>query len=401
MTTSPIFRAERTSVQEIYVPALGMASDGVYLAEWTKEPGDTIAEGEVIARIETDKAELDVESPGAGILGRHLFAAETEVPSGATIAYLLGADETEPSAGSAAPELAAVAPAPTAVPAAAQPAVSAPVAARSALGPLTPEDRRRDPLTGEREPYTLSPKQRQAELARVDVAPPQAAPIGAVPQPAISAAPTPASTDRYRAAVAQAVSRSWAEIPHFAVNREIRVEKLQEVLTGFRTITSQVTFTDVLLKAFALSLVERFGSTEIDLGLAVATPRGVAIPVLRDVARRDLMSIAGTRKAAVERAIGGQMNADDGVTPRSTLSNLGAYGVDSFTGIVPFGQTSILTTGASSLRPVVENGELAVGSAMNLTLNVDHRVWDGQHAAEVLQRFAAIAASPTLLLALS
>jgi len=285
-------------------------------------------------------------------------------------------------------------------------------AVRSASGPLRPEDRRRDSLTGEREPYTLSPKQRQTELARVESAPQSAqddaAPVGSVAQQAVSVTPpvtapaaSPASNDRYRAAVTQAVSRSWAEIPHFAVNREIRVERLQDVLTGFRAIDSRVTFTDVLLKAFALSLVERFGTTEIDLGLAVATPRGVAIPVLRDVARRDLVSIAGTRKAAVERAMGGQMNADDGVTPRSTLSNLGAYGVDSFTGIVPFGQTSILTTGASSLRPVVENGELTVGSAMNLTLNVDHREWDGQHAAEVLQRFAAVAASPTLLLALS
>jgi pyruvate dehydrogenase E2 component (dihydrolipoamide acetyltransferase) len=394
-------------VQEIYVPALGMASDGVYLAEWTKQPGDTIADGEIIARIETDKAELDVQSPGAGILGQHLFAAETEVPSGATIAYLLGAGEAEPSAGTA-----PATPAPTAAiadaPPPAQTVVSTePATTRSALGPLTPEERRRDAVTGEREPYTLSPKRRAAELASVDsrVAQAHDEPVAAAPQaeaPAAPPAPAPssASTDRYRAAVAQAVSRSWAEIPHFAVNREIRVEKLYDVLAGFRTITSQVTFTDVLLKAFALSLVERLGTTTIDLGLAVATSRGVAIPVLRDVARRDLVSIAGTRKAAVERAIAGQITADDGVTPQSTLSNLGAYGVGSFTGIVPLGQTSILTTGASSLRPVVVDGELAVGNAMNITLNVDHREWDGQHAAEVLQRFAAIAAAPTLLLAL-
>jgi pyruvate dehydrogenase E2 component (dihydrolipoamide acetyltransferase) len=197
------------------------------------------------------------------------------------------------------------------------------------------------------------------------------------------------------------VSRSWAEIPHFVVNREIRAEELQAVLRSFRALSSGVTFTDVLLKTFALSLIERFDSTAIHLGLAVATPRGVAIPVLESVATSDLLSIAKARREAVERAIAGRMTAADAVVPHSSVSNLGSYGVDSFTGIVPFGQTSLLTVGAAALRPVVENGSLAVGSTLTLSLNVDHRAWDGQHAAETLARFAAIAAEPRLLLALN
>jgi pyruvate dehydrogenase E2 component (dihydrolipoamide acetyltransferase) len=123
--------------------------------------------------------------------------------------------------------------------------------------------------------------------------------------------------------------------------------------------------------------------------------------VLRSVATSDVLAIARARRAAVDRALGARMSADDQVTPHSTLSNLGSYGVDSFTGIVPFGQTSILTVGTAAQRPVVADGALAVGTTMHLTLNVDHREWDGQHAADALRRFAAIATEPTILLALT
>ncbi|MBN9633212.1 MAG: hypothetical protein J0I18_21840, partial [Actinobacteria bacterium] len=82
-------------MQEIYVPALGMASDTVYLVEWLKQPGDRIEAGDGIAQIETDKAEMSIEAPDGGTLGRHRFPDATEVPSGATIAVLLAEGESE------------------------------------------------------------------------------------------------------------------------------------------------------------------------------------------------------------------------------------------------------------------------------------------------------------------
>ncbi|MBO1739355.1 2-oxo acid dehydrogenase subunit E2 [Leifsonia sp. TF02-11] len=398
-------------MQEIYVPALGMASDTVYLAEWLKQPGDRIEAGDEIAQIETDKAEMSIEAPDGGTLGRHRFPDATEVPSGATIAVLLAEGESE-EADDAAPVAAPAATA-EAVPApAAQEAVARP---RDEAGPLTRSDRARLE-SGELEPYRASPHLRADLLAQRSA--PSAAPApepSATPTAGSTAAPTaaqatagpvppaePASTrdrggDRHRAAVAAAVSRSWAEIPHFAVEREVRVERLDEVLAGYRAVHRHVTFTDLVVKAFALALIETVGTSEIDLGLAVATDRGVAIPVLRDVARRDVLGIADSRRAAIERSKAARLDPDDAVEPICTVSNLGAYGVDSFTGIVPVGQKGILTVGSAGLRPVVENGELAVGRAMTVTLNVDHRHWDGQHAAEMLSRFAAIAGNPLLL----
>lgn len=403
-------------MQEIYVPALGMASDTVYLVEWLRQPGDRIEAGDEIAQIETDKAEMSIEAPDGGTLGRHRFPDATEVPSGATIAVLLAEGESE-EADDAAPVAAPAATA-EAVPApAAQEAVARP---RDEAGPLTRSDRARLE-SGELEPYQASPHLRADLLAQRSA--PSAAPApepSATPTAGSTAAPTaaaptaaqatagpvppaePASTrdrggDRHRAAVAAAVSRSWAEIPHFAVEREVRVERLDEVLAGYRAVHRHVTFTDLVVKAFALALIETVGTSEIDLGLAVATDRGVAIPVLRDVARRDVLGIADSRRAAIERSKAARLDPDDAVEPICTVSNLGAYGVDSFTGIVPVGQKGILTVGSAGLRPVVENGELAVGRAMTVTLNVDHRHWDGQHAAEMLSRFAAIAGNPLLL----
>lgn len=370
-------------MQEIFVPALGMASTEVHLTEWLKQPGDTIADDDAIALIETDKAELEVRSPGAGILGRHRYEAGTDVPNGATIATLLGIEETEDAA-----------------PAAAAGAASAPGSSAPPVGSAPQEvglGRRRDPVTGELEPHVQSPRQRSGIAlapATVELA------VAARTAPSISPRQD-AATDRYRIAVAAAVTRSWNEIPHFVVTRDLRIERLQEVLRGFRIINQEVTFTDVLLKAYALSLIERMGTTDIVLGLAVATPRGVAIPVLTNVAVSSVLAIAKARHAAITRALDSRHSPDDAIIPHSTLSNLGAFGVDSFTAIIPLGQTSILSVGAGAKRPVVVEGVLTVGTTMNVTLNVDHREWDGQHAATVLQKLAAIAAEPSLLIGLA
>lgn len=393
-------------MQEIFVPALGMASDSVYLAEWIKQPGDAVSDGDVIALIETDKSNLDVEATSDGVLGAHRFPENSEVPLGEVITVILEPGETED--GTAAPP-APPAAVPEPLPEASSPVedhAGTPIAEATAAAADDPqheeqagevlrrEDRRRDPATGHLTPYTHSPRARREALHAPEP----------VPSPTSATTPEPLSepaTDRYRAAVSEAVSRSWAEIPHFAVQRELRVEPLFKAKAAMSALQSSVTLSDVLLKAYALSLMEHFDTREIHLGLAVATDRGVAIPVLRDVARRDVLAIAAQRSAAVERARASRSNSDDALTPHSTLSNLGAHGVRNFTAIVPHGQTSILSVGTAEPRPVVEDGQLTVGTTMVATLNVDHRSWDGEHAAKTLAKLAAIIAEPLLLTSLN
>jgi pyruvate dehydrogenase E2 component (dihydrolipoamide acetyltransferase) len=207
-----------------------------------------------------------------------------------------------------------------------------------------------------------------------------------------------AGQDRYRAAISAAVVRSWQEIPHFAVTRELRVGPAVDAVRQWRTVLPEITLTDLLVRALALAMLERERRTDLAVGLAVATDRGVAIPVLRNVLGLGMVELVDARRAAVSRAREGRLHPDDGMVPITTLSNLGAVGVDQFTGVIPHGQSSMLTVGRAADRPVVHDGALAVACTMQATLNVDHRSWDGLHAGQALDRLARLLAAPEPLL---
>jgi pyruvate dehydrogenase E2 component (dihydrolipoamide acetyltransferase) len=134
-----------------------------------------------------------------------------------------------------------------------------------------------------------------------------------------------------------------------------------------------------------------------DVGLAVATDHGVVIPVVHDVLGRDSAGLARARKAAVERARSGRLSPEDlGASPPSTLSNLGAFGIDQFTGIIALGQTSLLTVGRAIPRVAADDTRtLRIRTSFFATLNVDHRVIDGAAAARLLAAVAAAAEAMT------
>lgn len=405
-------------MNEVFIPAMGMAPDDVTLVSWLKQPGDPLTSGEPIALVETSKAELEIEADADGVLGRHLFAERDRVAPGTTIAYLLKPGETEPA--SAAPDTASAPPAdappadsPPAPAGEAGPAAAttdtvaeapvqlaggdAPDAAVSVVEPLAP--------VADQPRHTTSPRQRrlQAEAALQSPPAPQPAAESATPQPAAAsagaqAAAEPVTDDRFRAAISASVQRSWQEIPHFAVTRELRAGELVDAVAQWRAVLPGLTLTDLLLRALALSMVEREHSTTLDIGMAVATERGVTIPVIRGVLQLDLVQLVAARQAAAERARAGKLHADDGRSPATTLSNLGAIGVDQFTGVVPYGQTSLFTVGRAAARPVVEAGRLAVATTMNVTVNVDHRSWDGFDAGQALDRLARVLAAPAVFL---
>lgn len=391
-------------MEEVFVPALGMALEEVVLVRWFKEPGEQVAEGDAVAEIETDKAVLELESPAAGRLSHHAYPAGTHVKPGATVTHVLAEGETAPAtpADTSAVDQESVAASPT---------VASPIeGGTTKVGPDTEPATLPAARSGERTPHRLSPRQRRlaaeaAEAARQatgEARPEELAPsegeLSAESEP--SARATTSADERgrrHRRAVADLVTRSWQTVPHFVVNRELRAETVLDVLSSWRTAVPALTLTDLLLRAFALALVERHGTTSIDLGLAVATDNGVAIPVIRQVPSLDLAELALRRAAAVDRAKSARLASEDAETPVSTISNLGRYGVDSFTGVIPLGQTSLLTVGRAAQRPVVEGGRLAVGTTVQVAINVDHRSWDGQHAAELLERLQRILLDPGMI----
>jgi pyruvate dehydrogenase E2 component (dihydrolipoamide acetyltransferase) len=358
----------RGHVQDVTIPALGMAMTEAVLTRWYKKPGETVAAGEAIAEIETDKSAVDLESPADGVLGPHLVAEGDEVPIGAPVTRIM---EYRPDrAQDARPDPAQdhlpdpgpdYEPGPFPVP--------ADTGDVSAAGVTFPHARA---------PHALSPRKRMAaRLAAEGTAPADGALTGR------------------RRAVAQAVAESWRAIPHFSVQREIDAGDADACLAAMRALAPEATYTDLLLRAFALAVRavpvpggDPGAGSSGDVGLAVATPEGVMMPVVPGVPALAVPALVAVRQAAVRRGREGRLTERDLASDAvGAVSNLGARGVDAFTGIVPAGRRLLLTTGRIAGRPVVIDGRLAVRTTLIATLNVDHRYFDGDRAADVLDAF--------------
>jgi pyruvate dehydrogenase E2 component (dihydrolipoyllysine-residue acetyltransferase) len=340
-------------VREVTIPSVGMAMTEAVLNIWFKNPGDNVAVGEAIAEIETDKSSLDVESPSDGVLGRHLVSAGSSVPVGQVIVRVLDPGEIEPHDSDG--------PHPAAETAVGTGRAESGAGAQTV--PAGPQDR---------VPHTLSPRKRR-ELREQAEAQAQAGSGRRGP--------------RFRAAIAEHVAESWRTIPHFAVVRQIDARSVHESMAAMRGNGLPATVTDLLLRALALAVAAEGAG---DIGLAVATPDGVVIPVVTGVPDLGPAALVAARAAAVARARDGQLSASDlAAGPVASLSNLGGLGVDSFTGIIPAGQKLLLTTGTVADRPVVVDGLVTVRPSFAATLNVDHRHFDGDHAARILAAFQA------------
>ena len=347
-------------MREVTIPSVGMAMTEAVLNAWLKNPGDSVVSGEAIAEIETDKSSLDLESPSDGVLGRHLVAAGASVPVGQVIVRVLEPGETEPND--------------NARPRTAEPAADAEVAGAAGAGADgAPDDVARTRVE-DRVPHQLSPRKRRELREQAQAAAGQRG-------------------SRFRAAIAEHVSESWRTIPHFAVVREIDARTVNQALAAMRGNGLPATATDLLLRALAQAVavaVAAEADTAGDLGLAVATPDGVVIPVIADVPSLGPAALVAARASAVARARDGRLSARDlAAGPVASLSNLGGYQVDSFTGIIPAGQKLLLTTATIADRPVAVDGQVMVRPSFTATLNVDHRQFDGDHAARILADFQA------------
>lgn len=360
------------------MPALGMAMTEALLLGWLKEPGAEVEVGEPLAEIETDKATMDLESPASGRMGVPAYRAGDVVPVGTRLVWILEGSEEEPEEPVSAPEAHS-----TGTP-----------AALAGPNPDAPED-------GKRKPHALSPRERrlQQEAGRGagEGEPPNATDSG--PDRTLPATPDKAGAVRRRALIASKVAESWRETPHFSVTREIPADELVEIRRDAAALAPSSTLTDLFLRAVATAFSRVEGTTNVDVGLAVDTPDGVVIPTVQRVLGRDLVSLSEARASAVARALSGRLIVEDVETEaKSTLSNLGAYGVDMFTGVIYPGQTSLVTLGRAVPRVVVHDGKPVVRTTMFATWNVDHRRYDGADAARLLAAFADALSDRSVLL---
>jgi pyruvate dehydrogenase E2 component (dihydrolipoamide acetyltransferase) len=438
------------AVTKVVMPKLSEAMETGKLLRWLKQEGDRISGGDIIAEIETDKADIELEAFGSGVLRKLLVTPGTAVPVGGLIAVIAEPDEdigavagggaaaaparTERPAPAAAatrdapaprPSTAAPAPSPAPVPAAAAPAAAAPVAAilpagRLRVSPLARKLAQRSGidlghLTGTGPGGRIIQRDIEAHLAA------RPATATAAPRPAmaaVAAAPRPGpetedvALSPIRSAIARQMVQSKAPVPHFYITTEIAMERAVALREELQALPGapKVTFTDVVVRAVAVTLRKHPGvnasfhgdairrHAAVHMGIAVAVEDGLITPVLRDCDRKSVFQIATESRDLVERTRARKLRQQELSGATFSVSNLGMFPVDEFVAIINPPEAAILAVGAIVDKPVVVDGQLAVGKRMRVTLSADHRVIDGAMGAQFLADLKATLEAPLSLL---
>ncbi len=435
--------------KEVIMPALGMAQDEGVLLRWLKKEGEMVQAGEPLMEVATDKVDVQVEAPASGLLTAVTAQEGDEIPVGQVIALIAAEGEELPAKPVSAPQATDMEGSEGEPPAQSVPSqsrVPSPVAARMAAqhgidladvpavgGRISREDIEAHMRTaGAGVRVLASPKARRLARERgIDLASlagngPQGAVLAAdvpltvqpptesitqpqpVPAPAASPPDKP-TVSRMWQIMAQRLTASWTSVPHFYLVREVDATGLQ----GWRSLLASktpdrvnVTYTDLLTKLTALSLArfprlnaswrdgEILFNPDINIGLAVAVPEGLLVPVVHKADQLQVEDIAARRTELVARANRAALLPDDFAGGTFTISNLGMYGVDAFNAIVNPPQAAILAVARITDRVVAVDGQPAVRPMLTLTLSCDHRAVDGARAAQFLDTLAALIEEP-------
>jgi pyruvate dehydrogenase E2 component (dihydrolipoamide acetyltransferase) len=407
----------------VVMPALEMAQETGKLVSWKKKAGEQVAKGEILLEVETDKAVVEIEAGGDGILSAITAKEGDVVPVGQTIAWLLKPGEQAPASSGASQSGRKMDSAPAAAaPVAAAPEPAAPVSVAGAR--ISPKARRLareqgvditrvkgsgpngeiladDIMKASASAAPASPSAAQARPASAAPASASAAP--AAPAPARPSLPSgPADhVSSIGKIMAERTTQSWTTVPHFFVAREVdagnlnasRQKRIPEIE---RTHRVKVTHTDLMVAAVARSLrsFPRMNGSwvnggitlnnDVNVALAMAVDNAVVTAVIHNADKISLGDIAKRRKELADKARANRLQPADIQGATFTISNLGMFDVDAFTAIIVPPQAGILAVGAIKDRVVAIGGYIAVRPMLTLTLSSDHRLIDGARAAEFL-----------------
>jgi pyruvate dehydrogenase E2 component (dihydrolipoamide acetyltransferase) len=430
----------------VRMPAVLAGASEAAIQNWLVAPGQTVAIGEPLAEVETEKAVVEYAAEIEGRVLKLLVSEGQPVAVGDPIAIIGGAGESADGPDGEGP-----------VPVAQQ----QPESAASAPEPETAPEAERSPLAGapgqlpgeaegdaDGKRRFASPivrrlaRERGIDLVAIDgtgpggrivrrdlervaahqpPAPPRAAAVGAPAQPPTAAAASatsdaPAgSTDvplsGMRRAIARRLTESKTSVPHFYLVADCRADALLELRRRMNALPEvRVSVNDLVVKAVAGALVDvpeanavwaqtairRFSA--VDVAVAVALEDGLVTPVLRGVEAMSVLQVSAATAELVARAKVGRLKQHELEGGSFSVSNLGMYGVQEFSAIINPPQAGILAVGAATQRPVVEDGELAVGTVMTVTLSADHRVIDGAIAARWMAAFVQRIEEPLRIL---
>jgi len=432
---------------QVIMPKLSPTMEEGQLSRWLKKEGDKVSMGEPLAEIDTDKATMEMQALGNGVLRKILIQEGESAPLGQLIAIIGEPDEDISSISSAAPAKAA---APVTEkkeePVEPKPAESAeaethtsgngrqvsapipqPTTGRLIVSPLAARmaaesgiDLRSVNGSGpggriiKRDVEGLIGQQGSA--AQPGVAMKQTH-LRAVGSPAQKSAITAASAYRdepaseMRRTIARRLVTSLGPVPHFFLTSEIEMDRAAEMRSGINALDPElkISVNDIIIKVAAAALLQHpqvnasFQDKVVryyehaDIGVAVAIEEGLITPIIRAADQKSLSEIANEMRDLAGRARERKLKPEEYMGASFSISNLGMFGIDEFTAVINPPEGAILAIGAMSPKPVVRNDEVVVRQMMRVTMSCDHRVIDGATGAKFLQTFKKILENPLFL----
>jgi pyruvate dehydrogenase E2 component (dihydrolipoamide acetyltransferase) len=383
----------------VVMPALEMAQETGKLLAWRRKEGEHVSKGEPLLEIETDKAVVEIEAPGDGVLAGVSAGVGAVIPVGETIAWILAPGEVAPA------KTATAAPSARASSASSSAAVAAPAAlavevraTTAGAAQISPKARRMAKELG----VDISRIRGTGPDGIITTEDVQSAAGSATPTAAAATAEAPSPVARL---MAERTAQSWTSVPHFFLVRDVDAGGILAAQKRFgaevaKSNGAKLSITDLLIALVARVLAKHPGMNAswtgsairthagINISVAMAVKDGVVAPVIAGADTVALAKISEQRRDLADRARANRLHPADLTGGTFTISNLGMYKVDAFMAIITPPQAAILAVGGISERVVVVDGTPGVRPMMTLTLSSDHRVVDGARAAEFLGELA-------------
>jgi pyruvate dehydrogenase E2 component (dihydrolipoamide acetyltransferase) len=403
---------------EVKLPRLGQGMESGTIVKWLKSEGEAVAKGEPLYELDTDKVTQEVEAEASGVLLK-IAVTEGEVPVGETIGFIGDEGEEAPASAekpaeapkrepereqgrAAAAEAAEEQPAPSAEPSTNGRVKASPLARRIAREKGV-------------ELSSIRGTGPDGRIVAEDVERAQAQPAETGASNTLALAPSGEVESRpltnVRKTIARRLTEAWT-VPAFQLTVDVDMTRTQELVQKQRELNPDVriTVTDILTKVCAQALMRHrdmnvqftgdslLAFPNANVGIAVAAPQGLVVPVVRNAEQRTIAQIAQVRGDLVSRARDNKLRAEDLEGGTFTISNLGMYDVDVFIAVLNPPQASILAVGQTREMVVPHDGELRVLPIMTMTITCDHRAVDGATGAEFLKTIKAMLQDPGLAL---
>lgn len=398
---------------KMLMPKLSDTMEEGVILKWRKKEGDSIKSGDILADIQSDKADMEQEAYDSGVILK-LYAKEGEgVKVGAPLAIIGKAGEditsllSESAPAAAAPKAEPAPAAPVSAPVFIPPPAPAPVVVNEGRVKASPLAKK---IAQEKniDLRTITGSGPMGRIVKADV---EGKSGSSMPRKLLAPLQTKEiPLSMMRKTIAKRLLESKNTIPHFYLTIEMNMKRAMDFRASFNDATgTKISYNDIVMKAAALALRENPKANSsfypdkivqhgrVDVSVAVAVDEGLITPVIRNTDQKTLSEISAETKELAKRAREGKLKPEEFTNGTFTVSNLGMYDIENFAAIINPPEGAILAVGSIVEKPVVENGQVVTGHTMKVTLSCDHRVVDGAVGAQFLQSFKKIMENPLLL----